>query len=149
MVSGVTRISRLAFWTGKLEYLVVSWNTCAPPMKLLIVLAGAGKTILAYKHLRPCLTVRSRIINYLESRFAGEEHAAVLYFYFNYKDEGQTSANFLGSLLQQLLLVQQKLPISDEILAIYQKHLPRKTRPSFHEYSKILQSQLAAVPHVF
>ena len=87
----------------------------------------------------------SIIINYLEQTFKG--NAAVAYIYCNYKEQNQTAINLVASLLQQL--VQGQSVISNDIIAIYRRHSRKQTRPSFAEYSELLESEAHRFSKVF
>ena len=84
----------------------------------------------------------------MERSFQGKSDIAVLFIYFNYKEQGQSTANVLGALLQQLL-VQQSMDISDRVSELYHRLHLRKTRPSISEYSEALQSEISRFSSVF
>jgi hypothetical protein len=70
------------------------------------------------------------------------------YVYCNYKElRNQTATNLIASLLQQL--VQQQLNLSDAVIALYEKHINKRTRPSLVEYSNLLQSVVHDFSKVF
>lgn len=64
----------------------------------------------------------------------------------NYK-EIKTSANFIGSLLEQLALQQSE--ISDEMRTLHRTCLDRNCRPSLPEYSTLLQAETRRLSKVF
>ncbi|KAK5636040.1 hypothetical protein RRF57_011752 [Xylaria bambusicola] len=89
---------------------------------------GAGKTILT-----------SIVIDNLENHFHRETTIAIAYVYLNYKRQSeQTVESLLSSLLKQLCQCRSPLPSS--LTELYDRHKPRRTRPSFDEISKALES---------
>jgi NACHT domain len=89
----------------------------------------------------------SVVVNYLERIFFQDDDVGIAFIYCNYKDQGQTAVDLLGSLLQQLF--QRQLRVSDEFTTLYQRHIEKKTRPSLTEFSRLLQSQLSVFSKVF
>lgn len=104
------------------------------------ILAGVGKTVLAYcRHLSFISNdFSSIVINYLQRKFLSSDDIGIACIYFNHK-ENISPPDILGSLLKHL--VQRKTTISKEIRDLYQKHLARETRPTFTELSEILQRE--------
>jgi hypothetical protein len=87
----------------------------------------------------------SFVINYLQS--VVDEGVAITYIYCNYKEPDHTLANLLGSLLQQVVRHQSKLP--PDILDLFKRHEQQRTRPSRSELSTLLHSQITSVSKVF
>ncbi|KAH7176210.1 hypothetical protein EDB81DRAFT_33562, partial [Dactylonectria macrodidyma] len=98
---------------------------------------GAGKTILT-----------SIVINDLHKRCQDGVCIGVAYLYcsFRRRDE-QKADNLLASLLKQLSQERPSLPHS--VKALYDQHKSKRTRPSFDEISRTLQSVVAKYPRVF
>ena len=68
--------------------------------------------------------------------------------YCNYKEhDDQTIVNLIASLLQQL--AQRNLAISENIMALYYRHIKKQTRPTLDELSKLLQSEARRFSKVF
>jgi hypothetical protein len=73
------------------------------------------------------LIVRSVVIDYLKNRFQ-KERVAVVYVYFDYKDQqNQKGATIIASLLKQLVCKLQNLPLQLETL--YNECVCSHTRP--------------------
>ena len=89
---------------------------------------------------------RSVIISHLEQEF-NQKDVAVAYVYCTYTEKDQSAVNLVASLLQQL--IKQQSAISDSIIALYNHHYNRKTRPSLAEYSRSLQSEIDYFSKVF
>ena len=90
---------------------------------------------------------RSIIIDSLNSRSVLND-TGLAYIYCNYKErETQIARNLLGSLLQQLVQQQSKLP--DVVTVFYEKHLSKQTSPSFAEYLNFLQLVIKDFSDVF
>ncbi|KAF7505418.1 hypothetical protein GJ744_000964 [Endocarpon pusillum] len=96
---------------------------------------GAGKTILA-----------STVIDHLEENHK-RRRAAVAYVYCVYNGAQQTAVSLLGSLLKQLAL--QDNAIMDDIKSCQKQHVRCGTRPSLHEISALLHSQVRNFDEVF
>jgi ATP/maltotriose-dependent transcriptional regulator MalT len=58
--------------------------------------------------------------------------------YCNYKEQDQTAVNLVSSLLLQL--VEQQTVIPESVIALYESHTARKTRPSVVEISALLNA---------
>jgi ankyrin repeat domain-containing protein 50 len=89
---------------------------------------------------------RSIIINYLNLAFEGED-VAITYIYCNYKERNQTTTDLVTSLLKQL--TQRQPTLSDDIIAVYRRHLKAQTRPSLVGYSRLLRSEVRRSRKVF
>ncbi|RYP38444.1 hypothetical protein DL767_002560 [Monosporascus sp. MG133] len=74
----------------------------------------------------------------LDQRFSAENTVGIAYIYcnFNRKDE-QKPVDLISSLLKQLLQRQPSLPST--LRDLYDRHFPRRTRPTLDEVSKILR----------
>lgn len=98
---------------------------------------GAGKTILT-----------SVVVEELNTRSQNDMSIGIAYLYCNYrrKDE-QKAEDLLASLLKQLIQGQSFLP--DSVKYLYGSHKDKRTRPSFDETSKLLQSIAALYSRVF
>ncbi|ERF68520.1 hypothetical protein EPUS_05659 [Endocarpon pusillum Z07020] len=96
---------------------------------------GAGKTILT-----------STVIDHLEEQHK-RRRVAVAYVYCVYNGAQQTAASLLGSLLKQLAL--QDNAIMDDIKSCQKQHVRCGTRPSLHEISALLRSQVRNFDEVF
>ena len=67
------------------------------------------------------------------------QDTGVAYLYCNFRrQDEQTAGHLLASLLQQLSQTAPSLP--DSVKTLYDSHKHKKTRPSFDEISKALQS---------
>lgn len=79
--------------------------------------------------------------------FAGQD-VAITYLYCNYKEQtDQTSVNLVSSILKQL--AENNPAICDQLDLLYEQHLPRKTRASFGEISKALESAITSFDRIF
>jgi hypothetical protein len=98
---------------------------------------GAGKTILT-----------AIAVDNLSTQFINEPTIGIAYIYcsFRRKDE-QKGEDLLASLLKQLTLGWYSLPGS--VKSLYDKHKHKRTRPSFDELSKALQSVASLYSKVF
>ncbi|OBT47113.1 hypothetical protein VE00_03058 [Pseudogymnoascus sp. WSF 3629] len=98
---------------------------------------GAGKTILT-----------SVVVKKLTTRFQNDKSSGVAYLYCNFqrKDE-QKAKDLLASLLKQLTQGRSSLP--DSVKSLYESHKDKRTRPSFDEISRALQSVAALYSRVF
>ncbi|RHZ64367.1 hypothetical protein CDV55_104908 [Aspergillus turcosus] len=100
---------------------------------------GAGKTILA-----------SVVVDELEARFGNDRDVGIAYIFCSFEnrdDQIQNPASLLASLLRQLAQSRVKMP--DSIVALYDKHRLKGTRPSFNETSKALRLVVQSLPRVF
>lgn len=98
---------------------------------------GAGKTILT-----------SIVIDDLSTRFPAGQDVSIAYLYCNFRQRDEQSAeDLLASLLKQLTQEQSSLP--DSVKALYDQHRDKRTRPSFNEISRALQSVAAMCSQVF
>lgn len=98
---------------------------------------GAGKTILT-----------AVTIDDLFEQFQGSQHTAIAYLYCNFRQQDeQTVDNMLASVLKQLSQMRSSPPAT--LTALYERHKDRRTRPSFDEISKTLQSVAATYSRVF
>jgi tRNA uridine 5-carbamoylmethylation protein Kti12 len=92
---------------------------------------GAGKTILT-----------SIIVENLSTRFQNVPNIGIAYLYCNFRrHDEQKIGDLMSSLLKQLAQNQPSLPSSVEEL--YNQHSPTRTKPSFDELSRAIQSVLA------
>jgi hypothetical protein len=98
---------------------------------------GAGKTILT-----------SIVVEHLHSLLQKSDGTAIAYLYcnFNQQDE-QKAEDILAALLKQLARDWPSLPAS--VQALHDSHKDMRTRPSFDELSKTLQSVTALYSKVF
>ena len=134
----------------------MSWNSYAHPNHIQAaakcLLAGAGKTVLAYGGLvqrfeeEMLIDFRSAVIDRLDKTF-DKSDVGIAFIYCSYKErDSQNAANLVGSLLQQL--VNQRKSIPEEISTLYHKYAPQNTRPSLSECSELLQKQVASYKRV-
>lgn len=99
---------------------------------------GAGKTILT-----------SIVVDDLcTRRFRDDARVGIAYLYCNFRQaDEQKAEDLLSSLLKQL---SQGCPsVPDGVKALYYDHQKKRTRPSFDEISRNLQSVAAMCPRVF
>jgi Cdc6-like AAA superfamily ATPase len=98
---------------------------------------GAGKTILT-----------SIIVDDLNKRFQNDASIGIAYLYCNFRRQGEQRAeDLLASLLKQLSQERSCLP--DSVKALYDHHKDKRTRPSFEEILRVLQSVAAIYSTVF
>jgi hypothetical protein len=98
---------------------------------------GAGKTILA-----------SAVIDDLITAFRTDPNIGIAYIYCNFRrQDEQKIDDLLASLLRQLTESQSFLP--SIVKDFYEQHKKKRTRLSFDEISKILQSVVAMYSRVF
>jgi hypothetical protein len=83
----------------------------------------------------------------LERTFNDQNDIGIAYIYCNYKEEGQTAVDLVGSIMQQL--VQRHSHVSSEIRALYKTHYSKRTRPTFSECSTLLQMECRPFSKVF
>ncbi|KAF2190054.1 hypothetical protein K469DRAFT_759451 [Zopfia rhizophila CBS 207.26] len=98
---------------------------------------GAGKTILT-----------SVVVEELNTRFQNDKSIGVAYLYCNFRRQDEQKAeDLLASLLKQLTQGQSSLP--DSVQSLHDSHKDKRTRPSFYEISRTLQSVTAIYSRVF
>ena len=98
---------------------------------------GAGKTILT-----------AITIDDLTTRFQTDPDIGIAYLYCNFRRQDEQKADdLLASLLKQLSQTRSSLP--DSVKALYDQHKNKRTRPSFDEISRTLQSVAAMYSRVF
>ena len=108
------------------------------------VIAGSGKTILAYLRLLTGLMVhRSIVVNYLEQTFFYDEDIAIACVYFDHKAVYEPVA-ILKSILKHVLhrILRKEGTISEEIRQFYKNHLREERKPSLSEISEMLLLEL-------
>lgn len=86
-----------------------------------------------------CGMHRSIIIDHLQQKIQSSD-VAVAYIYCDYKEQGQTVANLVASIVQQLAEQQPVFP--NELSALYDNHTKARTTPSLLEYSEMLRLQI-------
>lgn len=98
---------------------------------------GTGKTI-----------ITALVIDYLSTSFQNDASTGIAYVYCNYKrQQEQQPVELLASLLKQLIQEQSSIP--EGVKDLYKRHKDKRTRPSWNEVSKILQSVIADYSRVF
>jgi hypothetical protein len=98
---------------------------------------GAGKSILT-----------SVVVKELNTRFQNDKRIGVAYLYCNFRQQDEQKAeDLLASLLKQLTQDQSSLP--ESVKSLYNNHKDKRTRPSFDEISRTLQSVAAMYSRVF
>jgi hypothetical protein len=98
---------------------------------------GAGKTILT-----------SIVIENLHERFQNDPNIGVSYLYCNFRRQDEQKAeDLLASLLKQLTQGHSSLP--DSVKSLHDSHKDKRTRPSFDEISRTLQSVAAMYSRIF
>jgi hypothetical protein len=98
---------------------------------------GAGKTI-----------ITSIVVSDLYKSFSIDATVGIAYIYYNFRRKReQKIEDVLASLLKQLTQTQSSLPNSVKYL--HNRHKDRRTRPSFDELSRTLQSVAAMYSRVF
>ncbi len=98
---------------------------------------GAGKTILT-----------SIVIKELTTRFSNDSMIGIAYIYFNFRrQDEQKIEDLLASLLKQLAESQPSLP--GPVKELYDRHNPKRTRPSLDELSGSLQAVTKLYSQVF
>lgn len=97
---------------------------------------GAGKTILT-----------SIVVDDLEKRFQDNKSTGIAYLYFHFRRQHeQKTDDILASLLKQLA---QGQSLPESLKSLYDSHRHKRTRPSFDEISRPLQSVAAMYSRVF
>ena len=104
---------------------------------LCLGIPGAGKTILT-----------SFVVDILHTQFRGDLSVGIAYLYCDFRRQDQQEAeDLLASLLKQLT---QGLPfLPDTVKSLYNRHNDKRTRPSFDEISRSLQSVATLYSKVF
>jgi Cdc6-like AAA superfamily ATPase len=98
---------------------------------------GAGKTILT-----------SIVVEELTTRFQNDRSIGIAYLYCNFRRQHEQKVDdLLASLLKQLTQGRSSLP--DTIKSLYDSHQDKRTRPSFDEISRALQSAVTMYSRVF
>ncbi|OCK95650.1 purine and uridine phosphorylase [Cenococcum geophilum 1.58] len=98
---------------------------------------GAGKTI-----------ITSIIVEYLWTRFENDATVGIAYLYCNFgRQYEQKPADLLASLLKQL--VQGRSSVPESVENLYERHRKKRTRPSFDEVSKVLDSVIREYSRTF
>ena len=91
---------------------------------------------------------RSIIVNHLQTIFEGNDMVAIVFIYCNYKERAeQTLSNLVSSLLKQM--AQHRRAMSDNIKSFYQCHRRESTRPTLHQITCALKSEIEAYSKVF
>jgi NACHT domain len=89
---------------------------------------GAGKTILT-----------SIVVDELTTRFRNDKSVGIAYLYCNFRRQDEQKAEeLLASLVKQLAQSRSSLP--ESVKSLHDKHKDKRTRPSFDEISRALQS---------
>ncbi|KAK4243163.1 ankyrin repeat-containing domain protein [Corynascus novoguineensis] len=97
---------------------------------------GAGKTILT-----------SIVVDDLYTRFRNDVHVGIAYIYCNFRRQAdQKVEDLLSNLIRQLS--QDQSPIPECLRALYDKH-KSKTRPSFDELARVLQTVANLFSRIF
>lgn len=98
---------------------------------------GAGKTI-----------ITAIVVSHLQEKFHGDQSIGIAYIYCNFRRQHEQKADdLLASLLKQLTHGQSSFPPS--VKDLYDRHKKDRTRPSFDEIQKALQSVATAYLRVF
>jgi hypothetical protein len=98
---------------------------------------GAGKTILT-----------SIVVEELTTRFQNDKSIGIAYLYCNFRRQHEQKVeDLLASLLKQLTQGRSSLP--DTIKSLYDSHQDKRTRLSFDEISRALQSIVTMYSRVF
>jgi NACHT domain len=114
-----------------------AWLTTSKQTLFCPGIPGAGKTILT-----------SIVVDDLNTRFPADQNIGIAYLYCNFRRRDEQSAeDLLASLLKQLTQEQSSLP--DSMKALYDQHRDKRTRPSFDEISRALQSVATICSQVF
>jgi hypothetical protein len=94
---------------------------------MVLTLAGAGKSIIAYCSGSSYITGSSIVIDFLNKRFPATTEA-VVYTYFDYKEQNiQTEKQLVANLLRQLVCRLDTLPTNLE--QAYEKSMRQRTDP--------------------
>jgi hypothetical protein len=98
---------------------------------------GAGKTILT-----------SIVVDDLYKRFRNDKTIGIAYIYCNFRWQGEQKVeDLLASLLKELTQYQPSL--LDIMKDLYDRHKDKRTRPSFDELSRALQSVASMYSRAF
>jgi len=112
------------------------------------VLAGVGKTILSYRHPEIFeLTNNSSIaIDFLHQEFSNVDDVGIAFVYFDHA-RTVTAEDILGSLVKQL--VHRRGNPSKGLTDLYSQHRERRTRPTYLELAKLLETEVREFSKVF
>jgi hypothetical protein len=92
--------------------------------------------------------IASIAVDHLCTRLLNDDSVGVAYLYCNFKRrEEQKPTDLLLSLLKQLL--QERTSVPEVVKSLYERHEHKRTRPSFDEISKVLQSIITDYSRVF
>jgi Cdc6-like AAA superfamily ATPase len=98
---------------------------------------GAGKTVLT-----------AIVVDHLLDKYQTELAIGIAYIYCNYqRQDKQRLDDLLGSLLRQLSELQPSMP--DATTKLYERHKPKRTRPSTDELVAALQSVASSYVRTF
>jgi Cdc6-like AAA superfamily ATPase len=98
---------------------------------------GAGKTILT-----------SIVVEHLWAKFQNDASIGIAYLYCNFRRQHeQKPVDLLSSLLKQL--IQERSSVPEKVKNLYERHKDKRTRPSFDEISKALQSVVTDYSRTF
>jgi Cdc6-like AAA superfamily ATPase len=98
---------------------------------------GAGKTILT-----------SIVVEHLWAKFQNDASIGIAYLYCNFRRQHeQKPVDLLSSLLKQL--IQERSSVPEKVKSLYERHKDKRTRPSFDEISKALQSVVTDYSRTF
>ena len=99
---------------------------------------GAGKTMVA-----------SIVVDTLYTRFGNDDSVGIAYLYCNFRrqQQDQKPVDLLTSLLGQFF--QGKPTVPESVESLYESHKIKRTRPSFDEISRVLQSIMTSYSSTF
>jgi hypothetical protein len=114
-----------------------TWLAASKQMLFYPGIPGAGKTILT-----------SIVVDNLCNRFRHDKTIGIAYIYCNFRrQDEQKIEDLLASLLKQLTQYQPSL--SGIVKDLYDRHKDKRTRPSFDDVSRALQSVASMYYRVF
>ena len=87
-------------------------------------------------------------MDHLQRLLRYQDDTAVLFVYNDYKDQQtQSTANLIGAFLQQIVL--RRKDVSNELMALYQKHDRGRTRATVDELRESLCIEIRKMEQVF
>lgn len=114
-----------------------AWRGAARPTLFCPGIPGAGKTMMS-----------SIVIDDLQQHLENEHQVGMAYIFCNFKRQSEQSpTDLFAGLLKQLVENQPVLP--DVLETLYEHHSRRKTRPTFHELSRILSQVMSHFGRVY
>lgn len=88
------------------------------------------------------------VVNDLQTCFEARKDVVVAYLYCNFNRQAEQGIDrILATLTRQL--IQERVQLPDAVIALYEKHRRRATRPSVEELKQVLQLLVCSYSRIF